>query len=587
MSVLSAGANSVQEIVTHAVIGDWDIPELQRGFVWNPTDVAKLAESLYRDYPVGSFLLWEAPEYAQPRTDHGNQASTWIIDGQQRTTAMCLLFGKMPHYWDERHQPQWREMLKRYDVMIKIAPKDDEEPEFAIANPVRRRDPGWISVREVLSLRSTEELGKLASELAQQLLPETSEPTEIMQLYTRLHERLTELYHVRLRQIPVVRVDNEPEDVAEIFARINQEGTRVKEADVILALVSVHNPGWVRDEYTPFQSDLAERGWDLDAGVFVRTIVGIGAGRGRLRDVPTEFYKPETFMPAWQEAKRAIVGTLHRLGERGVLHSELLPSTNSLIPLFVLQAIRGKAPDYNFNKALHWLLLANRDGRYSGASVTALDQDIRAIHEAPSFEEALQRLYARLSTPEQIDAAEFLERFDRKGNRFQRTVLYLLLFHNGARDWVDGARIGYDKGTNALAEGFRPQYHHIFPRSVLKKLGRSDADISALANITVLTEESNCRRLQNKPPAQYLQEYVFVGEEGTSEEENRDKKSELLRQHAIPDEFVEAAAEPEKCSEVWDVSNYDEFIRARAELLAREANRLLEILRLGRVPEGR
>ena len=587
MSVLSAGTNSVHEIVTHALTGDWDIPELQRGFVWDPTDVATFAESLYRDYPVGSFLLWEAPEYGQPRTDHGKQASTWIIDGQQRTTALCLLFGRMPSYWNERHQRPWSEMLKRYDVMIKIAPENDEEPEFAIANPVRRRDPRWISVREVLGLKSPEEIGKLAEEIARRLLPETADPVEIMRLYTRLHERLTHLYQIRLRQIPVVRVDDEPEDVAEIFARINREGTRVKEADVILALVSVHNPGWVRDEYTPFQSDLSDRGWDLDAGVFIRTIAGIGVGRGRLRDVPSEFYMPDSFMPAWEKSKRAIVETLHYLAERGILHSELLPSANSLIPLFVLHTVHSQAPDYNFNKALHWLLLANRDGRYSGSAITALDQDIRTIHTSGSFEEALTRLYERLRTPEEIDPSEFLARYDRAGSRFQRALLYLVLFHSGARDWVDRTRIGYDKSSNALAEGFKPQYHHIFPRSLLRKhLSREersqaeiDAEINALANITVLTEESNCRRLGNKPPAEYIGQYIFP-DEGDVEEGR-----ELLDAHAIPAEFVAAASDPQRRAEVWDVSRYLDFVVARAELLAAKANKLLHALKAGQLLE--
>jgi uncharacterized protein with ParB-like and HNH nuclease domain len=34
-----------------------DIPEFQREFVWDPEQVKLLAESLHRDYPVGSLLL--------------------------------------------------------------------------------------------------------------------------------------------------------------------------------------------------------------------------------------------------------------------------------------------------------------------------------------------------------------------------------------------------------------------------------------------------------------------------------------------------------------------------------------------------
>lgn len=46
----------VREIVQQAVSKNVDIPEFQREFVWDPKQVKKLAESLYRGYPVGSFF---------------------------------------------------------------------------------------------------------------------------------------------------------------------------------------------------------------------------------------------------------------------------------------------------------------------------------------------------------------------------------------------------------------------------------------------------------------------------------------------------------------------------------------------------
>ncbi len=46
----------VREIVKQAVSKNVDIPEFQRELVWDPEQVKKLAESLYRNYPVGSFM---------------------------------------------------------------------------------------------------------------------------------------------------------------------------------------------------------------------------------------------------------------------------------------------------------------------------------------------------------------------------------------------------------------------------------------------------------------------------------------------------------------------------------------------------
>ena len=39
------------------------IPPFQREFVWEPEDVLKLWDSIFRFYPIGSLLSWETPIY--------------------------------------------------------------------------------------------------------------------------------------------------------------------------------------------------------------------------------------------------------------------------------------------------------------------------------------------------------------------------------------------------------------------------------------------------------------------------------------------------------------------------------------------
>jgi hypothetical protein len=241
----------VREIVKQAVSKNMDVPEFQREFIWDPDQVKKLAESLYRDYPVGSFLLWDSSKYHEPKGPQGTQASLWIVDGQQRTTALCLLLGQKPYWWNDAQT--WNKALERYDVMVNIFPdEDDDRLEFALPNPVRRRDPRWISIRRVLSMEKIEDLSSLALEIARNV---SNDPSRMMEVFTKVHARLQRLWQIRERDIPIIKISHEVEDVAEIFARLNQEGTRVKEADVILALAAVRNPGWVREEYLPFRTE--------------------------------------------------------------------------------------------------------------------------------------------------------------------------------------------------------------------------------------------------------------------------------------------------------------------------------------------
>ena len=61
------------------------LPTVQRGFVWKPSQIENLWDSLLRGYPVGAFVL-------SPMRDNPDKFE--MLDGQQRATAICLGFGK-------------------------------------------------------------------------------------------------------------------------------------------------------------------------------------------------------------------------------------------------------------------------------------------------------------------------------------------------------------------------------------------------------------------------------------------------------------------------------------------------------------
>ena len=57
---------------------DIDIPDVQRGLVWNPTQIANLWKSIFAGYPIGALTLYKQGEKWQ------------LIDGQQRWHAIKL-----------------------------------------------------------------------------------------------------------------------------------------------------------------------------------------------------------------------------------------------------------------------------------------------------------------------------------------------------------------------------------------------------------------------------------------------------------------------------------------------------------------
>ena len=531
----------VHEIVNQAVQGTLNIPEFQRNFVWRSDQVRDLAESLYRDYPVGQMLLWDSTGYDIPKTAKGAETSQWIVDGQQRTVAFCLLLGPKPYWWETAED--WDAKLDRFDVMVNMQSEGDRL-EFALANPVRRKDPAWVSVRDILRQTEVEELTQLATDIVARLGLEGD-----VQAFTRAHARLSHIWSIRGREIPAVSTRHDLEDVAEIFARLNQQGTRVSEADVVIALVAASNAEWAREEFLPVTRELVERGYDLDAGVYIRTLTGIARGTAALREIRRDFWRTEA-TKYWPQVRRAVGQVVHLLHDRGILSADLLPSKNSLIPLFALQSKFDH--DMDFDRAFRWFLRANWDGRYSGSAITVLTHDLSQIRDSTSFEETIERLREPLEVADAVKPDDFLEDYWRE--KFLRLLIYLLLFENHATDWVSRARIGFDKTEDVLNDGFLPEWHHIFPRSYLRKHNQDESAINALANVTVLNEDTNRKRLNRYPPEQYIEKWQI------SEED--------LAKHFVPTNVKPLEA-----------SKYMDFLVERANLLAAAANDYLRRLR--------
>ena len=80
--------------------GRYVIPDFQRDFEWEPWDIKELMSSIFRDYYIGSLLLWNGKEEnfealsceAIYGFEGGDGRTDIVLDGQQRLTAMYYAF---------------------------------------------------------------------------------------------------------------------------------------------------------------------------------------------------------------------------------------------------------------------------------------------------------------------------------------------------------------------------------------------------------------------------------------------------------------------------------------------------------------
>jgi hypothetical protein len=534
---------TIRDMIDRAVNHSWSIPEFQRGFVWKATQVRDLAESLWYDYPIGSLLVWNSRGPAEEQHAHDAQRPTlWVVDGQQRTAALCILCGRKPYWWSS--VDLWNKTLRRFDIRFDINAK--EPPFFWVANAAIRKATGsrYVPLRNLLVLDTSREPDqKTLQDLARQIKIEgLCDGMDAMEVYTRLDR----VRKIRDKDLVAVTVDHELEDVVEIFSRLNSRGTRVTEADIYLGVVAAKNPGWVRDTFLPYLRSLAESGFDVDPNLLFRTLTGVGSKKVRFREIPDSFWQPANIAPAWERTADAWKRLVARLREYGILSVDPMPTQAALVTLVSL--VDKFEDSTNFRFAFYWFLQASRFGRYSGSGTTSLEEDLRDVHEGNSLTDAVQRLLRRFAHGEPLTTDDFMR--DYGDSRFGRFLLYLLVHRAEAQDWDEhGHRIGFE-GLSLLSD-FRPQWHHIFPKKYLA--GKvDDSLIDALANIAVIGPEINIR-ISAKDPMSYIAKYKITDEK-------------LTQQFIDPTSL----SIPHSEFEVW--------LRGRAKRLADEANEFLSEL---------
>jgi Protein of unknown function DUF262 len=536
----------IHNLVDSAVGHELSVPEFQRGFVWKPAQVRDLAESLWLDYPIGSLLIWNSRTGAQERVvSDSRHPADWLVDGQQRTTALCILFGRKPYWWPDAES--WEKARRRYDIRFDV--EAHEEPYFKVADAAIRKTKAhrWIRLPDLLQLDTnrtvdSQKLQELAKTIKFEGLCGNMDGMEV-------YARLDRVRKVREKDLVAVTVEHELEDVVEIFARLNSKGTRVTEADIYLGVVAARSPGWVRDEFLPFLNVLNDAGFDINPNLLFRSLAAIAAGKTRFRDLPDKIWNASSVEPAWKRTQKAWKSLVKRLTEYGVLSTETLPTQAALVTLVALQDKFQE--EQSFNLPFYWFLQASRFARYSTSGATALDEDLRAIGESTTLRDAIVRLLDRFEHTRSIEPDDFM--LDYSDSRFGRFLLYLLVWQAEAKDWdAHGYRLGFD-GPQVLGD-FQPQWHHIFPKKFLAER-YDDSEINALANIAVIGPTINIR-ISAKNPMDYLTKYKITADK-------------------LADQFIptDLGATP--------IEKYPEFLKGRAQRLSEMSNKYLAALRDG------
>ena len=200
--------DTLSNLMAAVANGDYRIPQFQREFVWKKPKTIELFDSIYREFPIGSFFLWKAGRDnnrlfrhvvgldVPPAGKHDD--ISFILDGQQRITSLYVTLKGLT--------------VNEVDYSKIVFDLQDEK--FGHREPDNRR---YVAVCEIW--------GSNAMTISRQLDPKFQPAFD--QCWKRLQTYPVSLVEVRDKDLPAV---------CKIFQRINQGGQRLDRFDLIAAM---------------------------------------------------------------------------------------------------------------------------------------------------------------------------------------------------------------------------------------------------------------------------------------------------------------------------------------------------------------
>jgi hypothetical protein len=249
-------AESLQRIQRGQLI----LPAIQREYVWKPSQVVSLFDSIMRGYPIGSFLSWRVEadtarkfrfygflkNYNEFNGRHSptldippGDAVTALLDGQQRLTSLNIgLRGtyayKRMRAW--RNNPENYPTRKLYLNVLREA--EENEPglrydfRFLTKDQLDAVDVDearyWFPVHRVYETDDLGDLWDLAGDAG--LANDRSARNMLSQLWKAIHS--TPGIHI------YEETDQDVERVLDIFIRVNSAGTVLSYSDLLLSIAT-------------------------------------------------------------------------------------------------------------------------------------------------------------------------------------------------------------------------------------------------------------------------------------------------------------------------------------------------------------
>lgn len=511
---------------------DLQLPDFQRGWVWEDNRIRALLASLTLGYPVGAIMLLESggdfhfkcknvegsgSEYKEPKD--------MILDGQQRLTSTFLSM-RCKNPVNTRND-QNKSIKRYYYLDIEKALNTTTDRVEAIISVDEKKQIRENIGRDIVLDLSTEKLEFKNKMIPFNIMTKSDELDDWRSKYYKFYEYDKDIIenYEKLKQlcldnitkyrIPIIKVLKEApkEAVCQVFENVNQGGVPLNVFELLTATFAADDfdlkKHW-EDTKEIFKKYDTLKNFDNTSFLIAMTLLNSYKKGGTIsckkKDVLNLKYNE------YESNERELIEGFKRmydlLVDMKIFSTNDIPYTTQFIPLSVVCTILGNEI-YNASvkrKIKQWYWCGVFGELYGSANETRYALDVPQL---------IKWIYNDNSElPKTIQDCNFsamrLLSLQTKNSAAYKGIMAIIM-QNNAKDWISGTEMSV---TNYIEE--RSDIHHIFPQDYCEKMGYDKRKWNSIINKTPIFFSTN-RYIGGVAPSEYISK--IVRNKGLAEQE--------------------------------------------------------------------
>lgn len=529
METFDSTKRRLSELLNDISKGKIQLPDFQRGWVWDDNRIKGLLASVIKSFPISVVTLLETGDNVSFKTKpvegapapEGVKPEYLILDGQQRLTSLyqAIVTNKVV----KTKNAKGYEILRWYYIDMKKAMDPSVDLEEAIFSINEKKVITTNLGRDVVLDLTTQEKEFENLMYPVCMIDEYSEWRWRFEKYWDYNPEkirfLSEFERYVINNyshydVPVIEMkkENSKEAVCQVFEKVNTGGVSLTVFELLTATYAAsgfdlkHDWEEIKAKFSKAKvlkltsntdiiqavtllSTFKKRNEAQKSGVEPEKLPAVSAKRKNMLELKVDDYKVyrDVIVDGFLTAVKILV-------DSHIFSARDLPYTTQLIPMSAIIAVLGDSIN-NLGikrRLMRWFWCGVFGELYGSANETRYAQDIQQVVDwVINDGNEPQTVYEAIFSPTRLNTL-------RSRNSAAYKGIYALLMDENTKDWLSGSKI-----DNMTYFDESIDIHHIFPRHWCEKNHIPRTDFDTIVNKTPLSKGTNIF-VGGEAPSKYL-----------------------------------------------------------------------------------